>query len=124
MSELGIGLIGSGFMGASHAFALAAVGQVFDLPKKPRLELLADASTELAEIAARRFGFARATADWQATTRQAGTRSARQERYVGTIAEFNNLHNLLRRFGKDHHVRAVLFHHETVTFVDQQIGTR
>jgi predicted dehydrogenase len=65
MSDLGIGLIGSGFMGASHAFALAAVGQVFDLPKKPRLELLADASMDLAETAARRFGFARATADWQ-----------------------------------------------------------
>lgn len=66
MSALGIGLIGSGFMGASHAFALAAVGQVFDLPKKPRLEILADASEALAEDAARRFGFARATADWQA----------------------------------------------------------
>jgi predicted dehydrogenase len=66
MSELGIGLIGSGFMGASHAFALAAVGQVFDLPKKPRLEFLADASEALAEDAARRFGFARATADWRA----------------------------------------------------------
>ena len=66
MSELGIGLIGSGFMGASHAFALAAVGQVFDLSKKPRLELLADASEVLAQNAARRFGFARATADWRA----------------------------------------------------------
>ena len=66
MSTLGIGLIGSGFMGASHAFALAAVGQVFDLPKNPRLELVADANAELAENAARRFGFARATADWQA----------------------------------------------------------
>jgi predicted dehydrogenase len=66
MSELGIGLIGSGFMGASHAFALAAAGQVFDLPKRPRLELLADASEELAQEAARRFGFARATPDWRA----------------------------------------------------------
>ncbi len=66
MSELGIGLIGSGFMGASHAFALAAARRVFDLPKKPRLELLADASEALAQEAASRFGFARATADWRA----------------------------------------------------------
>ena len=66
MNELGIGLIGSGFMGASHAFALAAVGQVFDLSKKPRLELLADVSEVLAQNAARRFGFARATSDWRA----------------------------------------------------------
>ena len=66
MGELGIGLIGSGFMGASHAFALAAAGQVFDLPKKPRLELLADANQALADDAARRLGFARATPDWRA----------------------------------------------------------
>ncbi|HSG95897.1 MAG TPA: Gfo/Idh/MocA family oxidoreductase, partial [Afifellaceae bacterium] len=66
MDTLGIGLIGSGFMGASHAFALATVGQVFDLPKKPRLEMLGDADEKLAEAAARRFGFARATVDWRA----------------------------------------------------------
>ncbi|WP_227321736.1 Gfo/Idh/MocA family protein [Acidisoma silvae] len=62
---LGIGLVGSGFMGRTHALGLASVGRVFDLPVVPRLELLADATMPLAEAAAARFGFARATDDWQ-----------------------------------------------------------
>jgi len=65
-SDLGIGLIGSGFMGRSHALALATAPRLFDLPRRPRLELLADIDRATAEDAARRFGFARATGDWQA----------------------------------------------------------
>lgn len=63
---LRIGLIGSGFMGRTHALGFRAVGGVFDLPLAPHLELLADISQEAAEAAASRFGFARATGDWQA----------------------------------------------------------
>ena len=40
--RLGIGLVGSGFMGRSHAFAFNAAAQVFDLPLKPELAVLAD----------------------------------------------------------------------------------
>lgn len=63
---LRIGLVGSGFMGRTHALGFRAVGGVFDLALEPHLELLADISQEAAEAAAARFGFARATGDWQA----------------------------------------------------------
>jgi hypothetical protein len=35
--RLGVGLVGSGFMGRAHAFAFGAVAQVFDLPLRPEL---------------------------------------------------------------------------------------
>jgi len=61
-----IGLIGSGFMGTTHALAYRTVGGVFRLPVQPALELLADITPEAAAAAARDFGFARSTADWRA----------------------------------------------------------
>jgi predicted dehydrogenase len=64
--RLGVGLVGSGFMGKSHAFAFGAVAQIFDLPLKPELALLADRNDEIAGEAARQLGFARATGDWKA----------------------------------------------------------
>jgi len=64
--RLGIGLVGSGFMGKAHAFAFNAVSQIFDLPLKPELTLLADRSDELAQDAAQKLGFARSTGDWKA----------------------------------------------------------
>ena len=64
-SRLGIGLVGSGFMGKAHAFAFNAAGQIFDLPLKPDLALLADRDEETAAEAARRLGFARSTGDWR-----------------------------------------------------------
>jgi len=63
---IGIGLIGSGFMGRCHAIAFREVAGVFDLPVRPELELLADADAALAEQGARRLGFARSTGDWRA----------------------------------------------------------
>jgi predicted dehydrogenase len=59
-------LIGSGFMGRSHALAFRAVNGVFDLPVAPRLECLADVDAATAERAAKGFGFARSTGDWRA----------------------------------------------------------
>lgn len=64
--RLGVGLVGSGFMGRAHAFAFNAVGQIFDPPLRPDLAVLADQNQEAAERAARRLGFARAVGDWQA----------------------------------------------------------
>jgi predicted dehydrogenase len=61
-----IGLVGSGFMGRTHALGFRSVGAVFDLPLNPVLELLADATGELAAAAAARFGFARSVSDWRA----------------------------------------------------------
>jgi len=64
--RLGVGLVGSGFMGRAHAFAFNAVWQLFDLPLRPDLAVLADADQKLAEGAARRLGFAKAVGDWRA----------------------------------------------------------
>jgi predicted dehydrogenase len=61
-----IGLVGSGFMGRTHALGFGSVGAVFDLPLEPVLELLADATPDLAATAAARYGFARSVGDWRA----------------------------------------------------------
>ncbi|GGH38282.1 Predicted dehydrogenase [Cribrihabitans marinus] len=63
--EIGIGLVGSGFMGRCHANAFRAVSGLFDVPVEPRLAVLADASDELAARAAQALGFARSTGSWQ-----------------------------------------------------------
>lgn len=64
---LNIGLIGSGFMGQAHADAFQRVNLLYrDLPARPHLSMLADATPELAAAAAARFGFERATGDWRA----------------------------------------------------------
>ena len=65
MAELGIGLVGSGFMGRSHAMALATAAQAFGLDPCPRLEMLADVSPQTAAAAARHLGFARSTGEWR-----------------------------------------------------------
>ena len=65
MSTIGIGLVGSGFMGRSHAHAFRAAAGVFDLPAAPVLELLADINDEAAANAAKALGFARSTGDWK-----------------------------------------------------------
>jgi predicted dehydrogenase len=66
LKRLNVGLIGSGFMGRSHALAWRMAPTVFGLPLEPRLELLADVDLATAEKAAKAFGFARATDNWQA----------------------------------------------------------
>jgi predicted dehydrogenase len=64
---IGIGLIGSGFMGKGHALAFTLVSRVFDdLLAIPRLRLLADVDSAIAERAARDLGFEEASGDWRA----------------------------------------------------------
>lgn len=63
--EIGIGLVGSGFMGRCHANAFRSVSGLFDVPAEPRLELIADANDDLAADAAQALGFARSTGDWR-----------------------------------------------------------
>jgi len=65
MSEIGVGLIGTGFMGDCHAQAFAAVGGLFEPALRPRLELVADVTPALAERCARKYGFRRHTTDWR-----------------------------------------------------------
>ena len=64
-SVIAAGLIGSGFMGKTHALALANVNRVFELPIEVQLHTLADVNAEMATKAARQLGFANATGDWR-----------------------------------------------------------
>jgi predicted dehydrogenase len=63
--KLRIGLIGSGFMGKTHAFGYSIAARVFDLPFELELHTIADISDEAAAKAASALGFARATSDWR-----------------------------------------------------------
>ena len=65
MREIGIGIIGGGYMGKAHAVAMAAVGAVFDTPLRPRLEMVCATSDISSERYRAAYGFARATADWR-----------------------------------------------------------
>jgi len=65
MAEIGIGIIGGGYMGKAHAVAMQAVGAVFDTALRPRLEMVAASSDQSAERYAKSFGFARSTGDWR-----------------------------------------------------------
>ncbi len=65
MSEIGIGVVGGGYMGKAHSVAMAAVGAVFDTALRPRLEMIAATSSESAERYRQAYGFARGTADWR-----------------------------------------------------------
>ena len=58
-------LIGSGFMGKAHAFGFATAERVFDLPVSFEMDILADATLDLAEAARAAFGFQRATENWR-----------------------------------------------------------
>jgi predicted dehydrogenase len=66
MRELGIGLIGTGFMGRAHALAFNNARTVFELPVSLKLAALADADTERAQRCANAWGFAQAHGDWHA----------------------------------------------------------
>ncbi|MGH8167908.1 MAG: Gfo/Idh/MocA family protein, partial [Woeseiaceae bacterium] len=63
-STLGFGMIGSGFMGRTHAIALREVATVFDGIQAPRLVSVADRDQESATRSARELCFERGTADW------------------------------------------------------------
>ena len=65
MQELGVGLIGTGYMGKCHALAWNAVGPTFGTALRPRLTHLAEVDADLARRRAGQFGFARWTGDWR-----------------------------------------------------------
>ncbi|WP_428641983.1 Gfo/Idh/MocA family protein [Roseibium sp.] len=64
MKSLGIGLIGTGFMGKCHALAYRSARAVFGDVPEARLEVLCDVPGDKASAFADQFGFARATDDW------------------------------------------------------------
>jgi len=65
MTEIGIGIVGGGYMGKAHAVAMSAVGAVFDTKLRPRLEMVCASSETSADRYREAYGFARATDDWQ-----------------------------------------------------------
>jgi predicted dehydrogenase len=66
MNSIGIGLIGTGYMGKCHALAWTGVHAVFGDGPKVRLEHLVEVTPELAAQRAGEFGFARSGSDWHA----------------------------------------------------------
>jgi predicted dehydrogenase len=65
MREIGVGIIGTGFMGKAHAFAYRAVSSIFPESLRPVLQAVADVDAAAAERAYRRFGFRRRTTAWE-----------------------------------------------------------
>lgn len=59
-------LIGTGYMGKSHALAWNAVAPTFGDVTRPELDLLVERSEDLAAERADQLGFRRFTSDWQA----------------------------------------------------------
>lgn len=62
MRSLGIGLIGTGFMGRAHALAFRNVSAAFELPVHLRLAAVADADAERAQQCASAWGLNAPTA--------------------------------------------------------------
>lgn len=65
MPEIGIGIVGGGYMGKAHSVAMSAVGAVFNTVLRPRLEMICASSAESAERYRQAYGFHRATEDWR-----------------------------------------------------------
>ncbi|MBD8600704.1 MULTISPECIES: Gfo/Idh/MocA family protein [unclassified Pseudomonas] len=65
LPELGVGLIGTGFMGRAHALAFHNARTTFDLPFNLTLVALADADAARAQQCAASWGFQRSHDDWQ-----------------------------------------------------------
>lgn len=65
MRDIGIGVVGGGYMGKAHSVAMAAVGAVFDTSLRPRLEMICATSDASAERYRAAYGFKRGTADWR-----------------------------------------------------------
>ncbi|MDA7426335.1 Gfo/Idh/MocA family protein [Thalassococcus lentus] len=65
MAQIGIGIVGGGYMGKAHAVAMSAVATVFETKLRPSLEVVSASSPESAERYRQAYGFRRAASDWQ-----------------------------------------------------------
>ncbi|NRG16081.1 Gfo/Idh/MocA family oxidoreductase [Rhizobiales bacterium] len=65
MPEIGIGILGGGYMGKAHAVAMSAVGAVFQTRLRPRLEMVGASSAISAEKYRDAYGFLRAARHWR-----------------------------------------------------------
>ena len=64
MKEIGVGVIGTAFMGKAHSIAYAAAGTAFGDGLRPRLEMLCDINPERAIIKQAEMGFSRSTSNY------------------------------------------------------------
>ena len=62
---IGVGVIGTGFMGAAHAMAFKSAPTIFETALDTRLAVIGDVNLDAAQKAAQRFGFRRAVGSWQ-----------------------------------------------------------
>jgi len=65
VTDIGIGIIGTGYMGKLHSVAMQSVASVFDTPLRPVCEMLCATTEAGAAEKARAYGFKRSTADWR-----------------------------------------------------------
>ena len=63
--SIGIGVVGTGIMGAAHAMAFRSAPTIFETALGAALEVVADVNLPAAQKAAQRFGFKRAVGSWQ-----------------------------------------------------------
>ncbi|MBP1859354.1 Gfo/Idh/MocA family protein [Rhizobium herbae] len=66
LKTLGIGLIGTGYMGKCHALAWNSVAATFGTDIRPRLVHLGEVNEALAKQRATEFGFSKSSGDWRA----------------------------------------------------------
>jgi predicted dehydrogenase len=65
MRDIGVGIIGTGFMGKAHGLAYRAVSGIFPLELNPVLEIVADNDRQAGERAFRQLKFKRVTDHWR-----------------------------------------------------------
>ncbi len=65
MRDIGVGIIGTGFMGKAHGLAYRAAAGIFPLKLNPVLEIVADNNAEAGQRALAQLGFRRVTTDWK-----------------------------------------------------------
>jgi predicted dehydrogenase len=65
VTSIGIGLVGTGYMGKAHAVALQAVGARFNTTLRPLCEVICSTTAEGAARKAAEYGFKASTSHWQ-----------------------------------------------------------
>ena len=65
MKRIGVGVVGTGYMGKAHSVALKAVATVFGTALRPVCEMICATTEAGAAAKAAELGFARSTADWR-----------------------------------------------------------
>ena len=94
MADIGIGIVGGGYMGKAHSVAMQAVGAVFDTHLRPKMEMICASSHGSAEKHRKALGFMRATDDWKVLVND-----AKVEAVVIASPQIHPQQNCARRIG-------------------------